>query len=49
MISAMVTLTAFHIHISSCKIVSEYTYLGIVLQKNGSYKQAINKLTSAGK
>ena len=31
------------------QIVLEYTYLGIVLHKSGSYKHAISKLTAAGK
>ncbi len=31
------------------QIVSEYTYFGIVLHQNGSYKHAISKLTAAGK
>ena len=31
------------------QIVEQYTYLGIVLHKSGPYKNAISKLTSAGK
>ena len=31
------------------QIVEQYTYLGVVLHKGGSYKHAISKLASAGK